>query len=116
MTLTLTYFCSIIWLCPHVSVAGVRLKTNKQLTLKSSNPFLLKTLRKPSGIVAKSWRVGGKWLEPTMNAETRVMFVCHTHRWTSGNCFKRTVTVFPKPYEAARTILRPIYTWFVWTG
>ena len=48
-----------------------------------------------------------------MNAETRVKFVCHTHRWTSGNCFKRTVTVFPKPYEAASTILTGIYTWFV---
>ena len=27
-------------------MAGVRLKTNQQLTLKSSNPFILKTLRK----------------------------------------------------------------------
>ena len=43
-------------------------------------------------------------------------FVCHTHRWTSGNSFKRTVTVFPKPYEATRTILTRIYTWFVWTA
>ena len=84
LTLTLTYFFSIIWLCPHVSVAGVRLNTNQQLPLKSSNPFILKTLRKPSGIVARSWGGGGSWLEPTMNAETRVKFVCHTHRWKAG--------------------------------